>query len=504
VCTAAGHLFRFLQQGVSVVKQIKINLNQRAVLVRDGLAVKALGPGRYTLWKQYDVVMFDVDKLAFTAPNAVLAAIPGEWYETVQLAAGQYGIVTRDERAVAFLRPGVHRLWKLDPDVRLRVFAETDPLPPLTDELKKLIPSGELLETTLDLNQRGVLVRDGVPERVLEPGYHAFWGTHNKLLTWKVDDLAFWAQPEVLAIIPPTWFRTLELAPTERAVVERDGKPRLFLRPGLHRIWVVDPNVAVRTFDILLTPPPLTDELRAIIPATELIEAEVKQFERGLLYVQGKFERMLEPGRHAFWNHQNARVVVIVVDTRVQQLKIEGQELMTRDKVTLRLTLTAEYAPQDAPTTAHAVADVKEALYLAVQLAAREFVAGVTLDELLEGKGAFNAFLEGQVAPRAEQFGVRLHRVGVKDVILPGEMKTLLNKVIEAEKVAAANVITRREDAAATRNMAQTAKVIADNPVLMRLKELETMRDIAEKIDEIKLIVGADGLKQLFATNPNN
>jgi regulator of protease activity HflC (stomatin/prohibitin superfamily) len=213
---------------------------------------------------------------------------------------------------------------------------------------------------------------------------------------------------------------------------------------------------------------------------------------------------MLDPGRHAFWTHQNARVAVIVVDTRVQQLKIEGQELMTRDKVTLRLTLTAEYAPQDAPTTAHAVADVKEALYLAVQLAAREFVAGVTLDELLEGKGAFNAFLEGQVAPRAEQFGVRVQRVGVKDVILPGEMKTLLNKVIEAEKAAAANVIMRREDAAATRNMAQTAKVIAENPVLMRLKELETMRDIAEKIDEIKLVVGADGLKQLFDSKTVN
>jgi ABC-type multidrug transport system ATPase subunit len=139
-----------------------------------------------------------------------------------------------------------------------------------------------------------------------------------------------------------------------------------------------------------------------------------------------------------------------------------------------------------------------EALYLAVQLAAREFVAGVTLDELLEGRDALTRYLEAQVLPRAEQFGVRVHRVGVKDVILPGEMKALLNKVIEAEKAAAANVILRREDAAATRNMANTAKVIAENPVLMRLKELETMKDVAEKIDEIKLVVGADGLRGLL------
>ena len=122
----------------------------------------------------------------------------------------------------------------------------------------------------------------------------------------------------------------------------------------------------------------------------------------------------------------------------------------------------------------------------------------MTLDELLEGRDALTRYLEAQVVPRAEMFGVRVQRVGVKDVILPGEMKALLNKVIEAEKAAAANVITRREDAAATRNMAQTAKVIADNPVLMRLKELETMKEIADKIDEIKLVVGPEGLKQFL------
>ena len=96
---------------------------------------------------------------------------------------------------------------------------------------------------------------------------------------------------------------------------------------------------------------------------------------------------------------------------------------------------------------------------------------------------------------------MRVERVGVKDVILPGEMKTLLNKVIEAEKAAAANVILRREETAATRNMANTAKVIAENPVLLRLKELETLRDIAEKIDEIKLVLGGDNLVKLLAND---
>ena len=260
----------------------------------------------------------------------------------------------------------------------------------------------------------------------------------------------------------------------------RDNKPMKFLRPGVHRVWKVDPMVAVKTYAVTDAAPDLTDELRAIVPAGELIEQQIRQFERGLKYVQGKYEGMLEPGEQAGWVRPGARGAVTVMDRGVQQLKIEGQELMTRDKVTLRLTLTAEYAPADAPTTVHAVADVKDALYLAVQLAAREFVAGVTLDELLEGRDTLTRYLEAQVAPRAEAFGVRVHRVGVKDVILPGEMKTLLNKVIEAEKAAAANVILRREDAAATRNMANTAKVVA------------------EKIDEIKLVMGTEGIKSLL------
>lgn len=479
-------------------QHVHIPMNQRAVLVRDGKPEKALGPGRYTFWKRYEVLRWNTDEVTFAAPAMVLATLPVEWFETVHLAHGQYGIVLRDERAIAFLRPGVHRVWKVEANVALRVYAETDPLPELTDELRKVIPAGELLEANLELHQRAVLLRDGKPERVLVPGAHAFWGKHNKLAIWNVDDLVFLAQPDVLAMIPQAWYVTLALGDNERAVVTRDAKPVKFLRPGVHRVWTLNPNVAYDTYEVTGEAPELTDELRVVIPAAEVIEVQVRQFERGLKYVQGRFEGVLEPGRYVFWNHPAARVAVQVLDTRVQQLKIEGQELMTRDKVTLRLTLTAEYAPADAPTTVHAVADVKDALYLAVQLAAREYIAGITLDELLEGRDNLTKYLEAQVLPRAETFGVRVHRVGVKDVILPGEMKTLLNKVIEAEKAAAANVILRREDAAATRNMANTAKVIAENPVLMRLKELETMRDIAEKIDEIKLVMGTDGLGKLL------
>jgi regulator of protease activity HflC (stomatin/prohibitin superfamily) len=150
---------------------------------------------------------------------------------------------------------------------------------------------------------------------------------------------------------------------------------------------------------------------------------------------------------------------------------------MTRDKVTLRLTLTIEYAPSDLPTVTHAVADLKDALYLEVQLAARDHVGAVTLDELLEGREAFTRYLEGRLGPRGRELGVNVTRVGVKDVVLPGEMKTLLNRVIEAEKEAAAN----------------TARAYAEHPLLLELKRLETLKDVAAKVGTVKLVVGGDG-----------
>src|SRR5690349_15724550 len=114
---------------------LELRLNDRAVLVRAGVPARALGPGRYTLWRHYDVMRWNTDELVFTAPAAVIDALPSTWYETVHLAAGQYGIVLRDERPVAFLRPGLHRLWKVDANVTLRVFPETEPLPDGSDEL---------------------------------------------------------------------------------------------------------------------------------------------------------------------------------------------------------------------------------------------------------------------------------------------------------------------------------------------------------------------------------
>jgi regulator of protease activity HflC (stomatin/prohibitin superfamily) len=136
-------------------------------------------------------------------------------------------------------------------------------------------------------------------------------------------------------------------------------------------------------------------------------------------------------------------------------------------------------------------------LYLAMQLAAREAVATRTLDELLGSREDSEAEMHQAVSARAETVGLELIRFGMKDVILPGEMKTLLNRVIEAQKEAEANVILRREETAATRSLAQTAKVLGENPLLVRLKELEAYKELAGKVGQVHVVLGEGGLTRL-------
>jgi regulator of protease activity HflC (stomatin/prohibitin superfamily) len=352
-----------------------------------------------------------------------------------------------------------------------------------------------IVDVTLD--ERVIVLRDGLPVRALGPGHHWIWGFSLTQRRWSTEPLLFEMAPELRAVLPESWYREVTLGPSERAILWHDGRPKAFLKPGTHRWWNVDETVRVQAFSVLEEMPALTAELAAVVPRDAYVEATLLEHERGLLYVQGRLVRTLGPGRYAVWTTRETPVSIERMDMRAAQLTITGQELMTRDKVTLRVTLTIEYAIADAALASTAVASVRDALYLVVQLASRQFVAGVTLDELLGGRDAMTRFLEDDAADKALRFGARVDRVGVKDIVLPGEMKTLLNKVIEAEKEAAANVILRREETAATRSLANTAKVMAEQPLLLRLKELESMKEIASKIRELRVVASADGTRGL-------
>jgi regulator of protease activity HflC (stomatin/prohibitin superfamily) len=350
----------------------------------------------------------------------------------------------------------------------------------------------------VELNERVVVFKDGLPIRALGPGRYTVWGRHLSEERWNTNSLLFWAAPEVRAAMPDEWYREVTIGALERGVLYREGVPVRFLRPAVYRYWLADPSVRLEVLDVRAPLPALTTELESLIPKGEYVDVTVQAHEKGLRFEQGRLTAVLEPGRFKLWTHPEARAEIVKVDLRRAEVTIAGQDLMTRDKVTLRLTLTVEYAVDDPVLATQKVTNARDSVYLAVQLAARDYVAGVTLDELLEGRDALTRFLERDVEPKARVFGVRVERVGVKDVVLPGEMKTLLNRVIEAEKEAAANVILRREETAATRSLANTARLMADQPVLLRLKELDAMKEIAGQIKEVRVVVGSENLKSLL------
>ena len=140
------------------------------------------------------------------------------------------------------------------------------------------------------------------------------------------------------------------------------------------------------------------------------------------------------------------------------------------------------------------VKDVCEHLYRTLQIAVRQTLGRGTLEELLADKVQVDDPVSAEVRREMEVYGVRVGEIALKDIILPGDIRDILNQVVTAEKQAQANLIRRREETAATRSLLNTAKLMEDNPLLVRLKELETLERVAEKVEKITVVDGLNGL----------
>jgi len=220
----------------------------------------------------------------------------------------------------------------------------------------------------------------------------------------------------------------------------------------------------------------------------------------GLLYVDGEFAATLKAGLHAYFNAKR-QVRIDVYDMRLQTLEVQGQEILTRDKVALRINLSSTYQYDDPALAVQTLNQPLEHLYKELQFALRGAVGTRPLDALLEDKTDIDEQISQSMRLRVKDVGISVKSVGVKDLILPGDMKELLAKVVEAEKVAQANVIRRREETNATRSLLNTAKVMENNGIALRLKELETLERVTEKVGSLSVYGGLDsvmdGLVQL-------
>ncbi len=359
-------------------------------------------------------------------------------------------------------------------------------------------------------NERAFLIEDGRPVKYLTPGVHTVWAAFKQLRVEKVSMANLLAELDErrLALVPADDLQVVTLEPHERAVIMRRGKPALWLGAGVHQVWTVDrlvdrdskavtPLVKVQRYDTSgVEARPLQVDVAALAKGRDYVEVTAPEGHVAVRYVDGQLDAVLPAGRHAAWNTMRT-VTMAVIDLRERVLAVTGQEVMTKDRVTLRLNLSATFRVKDAKRLAMVARAPDDVVYLAMQLSLREAVTQRSLDELLAARDELTKVMTPLVRDRAEGVGLELIELGVKDVVLPGEMKDLLNKVIQAQKEAEANVILRREETAATRSMAQTAKVLAENPLLVRLKELEAYKELAAKVGQVHLVLGEGALDKI-------
>jgi regulator of protease activity HflC (stomatin/prohibitin superfamily) len=227
----------------------------------------------------------------------------------------------------------------------------------------------------------------------------------------------------------------------------------------------------------------------------------VHEYERGLLYRNGKFAELLPPGRygHWIWERLWEHWQIDRVDIRETSQTVEAQEVLTADKIGVRVTLIAQFRVADPVAARHAVGDYHAQLYQDLQLTLREAITGRTLEELLNERDVLSGRIQADVAPRAAKYGIELTRVGVKDMILPGPVRALFLQEVEAEHKGRASLVAARHEVAAARARANTAKLLQENPHILRLQELETLAQLASKAGNVLVL---PGLQSLLSREP--
>jgi regulator of protease activity HflC (stomatin/prohibitin superfamily) len=346
----------------------------------------------------------------------------------------------------------------------------------------------------------GLYFRRGEFRGLLGRGVHWFFDPFHRVTVEVVSQRAPFLVHEKLDLIArgadlKGLAQVLDLEDGQRSLVWIDRRFARILPAGQYVYWTNLRDVRIEVIDVRVARFEHEDLKVIVRNPTAREHLEIGAVGRGcvgVLFLDGRFAGTLDPGPWAFWKGA-ADVRVVEVDLREATLDVAGQEIMSADKVTLRLNAVATYKVADPRRAVCTADDFKQALYREVQLVLRAVVGGRELDELLAAKDAVAVEAAALLKDRTGTLGLELIALGIRDLILPGEMKELMNKVTEARKAAEANLITRREETAALRSQANTAKLLADNPTLMRMRELEVLEKIVAS-GKLSIVLGEKGL----------
>ncbi len=348
--------------------------------------------------------------------------------------------------------------------------------------------------------EKGLHFRDQEFKRLLEPGVHWFFDPFGKVAVHVANLRQPWLEHPQLDLVVAAdvlgeQATVLDLKDHERALVWIDGRFAQVVGPGVTALWTTHRKVRAEIVDartLRFDHPEAATIRKTPSGSLSLEEVVVPEDHVGVYFRNGTYTETLSAGTYRFWKNVE-RYEVKPVSLAEQTMDVAGQEIMTADKVTLRLNALVTYRVAHPEKSVRVAADARQALYRETQLALRAVIGGQDLDALLADKDAMASALGDLVKPRAEALGLTVVSLGIRDVILPGDMKELLNRVTEARKAAETNVIARREETAAMRSQVNTARLFENNPTLMRLRELELLEKIAGN-SKLSVMLGEKGL----------
>lgn len=364
--------------------------------------------------------------------------------QTVYIKRSERGLVYRRGDFVGLLTPGAYRRYPIL-DILLQV------------RIQKI----SILETRFEHRLKDILLKD---ERLLDA------------------------------------VQVVDVSDGQRALGWKDGRIAWILDPGTYGFWKEPYDLRFEIFDVGADARLRIADLDAVLAfkdaSRSLAAYDIAPNFEVLVFRDGKLIDRAREGRLVYWRDQR-KLNVYAIDLREQTMDVSGQEILTRDKVTLRLNLAVTYRVTDPLKTVTVTSDSDKALYREAQLALRLAIGARTLDALLTDKTQVDDEIMQTLAQKVGAFGVAVESVGLRDIILPGDMKALLNRVVEAQKEAEANLIRRREETAAARSQANTAKLLAENPVLARMKELEALKETLAGVKATFVLGRGDLVSQL-------
>jgi regulator of protease activity HflC (stomatin/prohibitin superfamily) len=201
-------------------------------------------------------------------------------------------------------------------------------------------------------------------------------------------------------------------------------------------------------------------------------ETIIYPYQQGLHYKDGQLNGLLTSGRHRYFGKRSR---IDVHDVRKQALSVNGQEILTKDNVSLRVTLVGYYQIVDLELAERLSSSYVSDIYSLAQLALRKAVGGVTVDEFLAEKSQLDESIMTTLAQKGEALGLSITDVAVLDVMLPANLKKAYSGVLEAQKEAQKNLEKARGEQAVLRSLANSAKLYQENPSLLQARVIQAL-----------------------------